>query len=361
MATKIKTNPPMKTISEFVSRNSWIYVVLAFLVLLMMAFGLDKKVPRPAILNRLTARARFKACKLSAYGGASAMGLANTLSALRPALSGFRRGAARRFRREGRGVHARVRPRHGAAAVARATSISPHPGEADAARDEPPALRAGLRHRAGARAAAARHDSHGVLRWGDQNTGGGTAVLLSLAESQTGTPPANSRSAWLWRLDHFQDPCLKVLAERPQFHQPVLRVEGNEGSTRALAAWSAGMTVQADLVIRRMISARALKSTREGACAPLVLLDQESQSVALLVVGTQGTEQARAHRVHLRFLDPVFQLQIRQPRPRGLHQPLVMLHLRLLKNHQPYRLFRLLPQMALAFWLGSAVSVMAVR
>jgi uncharacterized protein len=44
-------------------------------VLLVMAFGLDKKVPRPAILNRFTARARFKACKLSAYGGASAMGL----------------------------------------------------------------------------------------------------------------------------------------------------------------------------------------------------------------------------------------------------------------------------------------------
>jgi sulfite exporter TauE/SafE len=44
-------------------------------VLLIMAFGLDKKVPRPAILNRFTARARFKACRLSAYGGASAMGL----------------------------------------------------------------------------------------------------------------------------------------------------------------------------------------------------------------------------------------------------------------------------------------------
>ncbi|MEX1115514.1 MAG: sulfite exporter TauE/SafE family protein [Akkermansiaceae bacterium] len=44
-------------------------------VLLMMAFGLDKKVPRPAILNRFTARARFKACRLSAYGGASAIGL----------------------------------------------------------------------------------------------------------------------------------------------------------------------------------------------------------------------------------------------------------------------------------------------
>jgi sulfite exporter TauE/SafE len=49
----------------------WVMVA----VLLVMAFGLDKKVPRPAILNRFTARARFKACKLSAYGGASAMGL----------------------------------------------------------------------------------------------------------------------------------------------------------------------------------------------------------------------------------------------------------------------------------------------
>jgi uncharacterized protein len=49
----------------------WVMVA----VLMVMAFGLDKKVPRPAILNRFTARARFKACKLSAYGGASAMGL----------------------------------------------------------------------------------------------------------------------------------------------------------------------------------------------------------------------------------------------------------------------------------------------
>jgi sulfite exporter TauE/SafE len=49
----------------------WVMVA----VLLVMAFGLDKKVPRPAILNRFTARARFKACKLSAYSGASAMGL----------------------------------------------------------------------------------------------------------------------------------------------------------------------------------------------------------------------------------------------------------------------------------------------
>lgn len=49
----------------------WVLVA----VLLVMAFGLDKRIPRPAILNRFTARARFKACKLSAYGGASAMGL----------------------------------------------------------------------------------------------------------------------------------------------------------------------------------------------------------------------------------------------------------------------------------------------
>ncbi len=49
----------------------WVMVA----VLLVMALGLDKKVPRPAVLNRLTARARFKACRLSASGGASAMGL----------------------------------------------------------------------------------------------------------------------------------------------------------------------------------------------------------------------------------------------------------------------------------------------
>lgn len=42
--------------------------------LLLLATGLDKKIPRPKILNRLTARARLRACKLSALGGASAMG-----------------------------------------------------------------------------------------------------------------------------------------------------------------------------------------------------------------------------------------------------------------------------------------------
>jgi hypothetical protein len=49
----------------------WVLVT----VLLVMALGWDKKVPRPAILNQLTARARFKACQLSAYGSASVMGL----------------------------------------------------------------------------------------------------------------------------------------------------------------------------------------------------------------------------------------------------------------------------------------------
>jgi sulfite exporter TauE/SafE len=49
----------------------WVMVA----VMLMMAFGLDKKVPRPAVLNRLTARARFKASRFSAAGGAAAIGL----------------------------------------------------------------------------------------------------------------------------------------------------------------------------------------------------------------------------------------------------------------------------------------------
>lgn len=53
----------------------WVLVV----VLLAMAMGLDKRVPRPAVFNRLTARARFKAGRLSAYGGASAMGLLTPL------------------------------------------------------------------------------------------------------------------------------------------------------------------------------------------------------------------------------------------------------------------------------------------
>lgn len=49
----------------------WVLVA----VLLMMAFGWDKRVPRPAVLNRLTARARFGASRFSAYGGAAAMGV----------------------------------------------------------------------------------------------------------------------------------------------------------------------------------------------------------------------------------------------------------------------------------------------
>lgn len=53
----------------------WVLVI----VLLAMALGLDKRVPRPAVFNRLTARARFKAGKLSSYGGASAMGLLTPL------------------------------------------------------------------------------------------------------------------------------------------------------------------------------------------------------------------------------------------------------------------------------------------
>ncbi|MBC8128215.1 MAG: sulfite exporter TauE/SafE family protein [Gloeobacteraceae cyanobacterium ES-bin-144] len=53
----------------------WVLV----LVLLIMAFGLDKKIPLPTFLNRFTARTRFKASKLSAYGSASLMGFLTPL------------------------------------------------------------------------------------------------------------------------------------------------------------------------------------------------------------------------------------------------------------------------------------------
>lgn len=49
----------------------WIMV----LALLLMATGLDQKIPRPRFLNRLTARARFKASRYSAHGAATTMGL----------------------------------------------------------------------------------------------------------------------------------------------------------------------------------------------------------------------------------------------------------------------------------------------
>jgi sulfite exporter TauE/SafE len=53
----------------------WAMVVL----LVMLAFGLDKKIPRPAFLTRFTARMRLRAGRSTAYGGASAMGLLTPL------------------------------------------------------------------------------------------------------------------------------------------------------------------------------------------------------------------------------------------------------------------------------------------
>lgn len=53
----------------------WI-LVIAFVGI---AFGLEKKIPRPAFINRWAARMRFKAMKLSATKGALAMGLATPL------------------------------------------------------------------------------------------------------------------------------------------------------------------------------------------------------------------------------------------------------------------------------------------
>ncbi len=53
----------------------WVMVAL----LLMMGLGLDKKIPRPAILNKLTFKARLSAGKMSTYGSASTMGLLTPL------------------------------------------------------------------------------------------------------------------------------------------------------------------------------------------------------------------------------------------------------------------------------------------
>lgn len=53
----------------------WILVV-AFIAI---AFGLEKKIPRPAFLKRWTAKLRFKAMKISASRGALVMGLATPL------------------------------------------------------------------------------------------------------------------------------------------------------------------------------------------------------------------------------------------------------------------------------------------
>jgi uncharacterized protein len=49
------------------------------LALVLSAFGLDKKIPRPAILNRFTARARFRTSRFSTLGAASMMGLLTPL------------------------------------------------------------------------------------------------------------------------------------------------------------------------------------------------------------------------------------------------------------------------------------------
>ena len=52
------------------------------------------------------------------------------------------------------------------------------------------------------------------------------------------------------------------------------------------------------------------------------------------MVKTQGTEQARGHRVHLGFLHPVIQLQIREAAAGGLNESWVMLQPRMPENHQ---------------------------
>lgn len=64
--------PPLK---RFFDSPAVLLPWVMVLALLLMASGLDKKIPRPAFLNRLTARLRFKANRYSAHGAAAAMGL----------------------------------------------------------------------------------------------------------------------------------------------------------------------------------------------------------------------------------------------------------------------------------------------
>ncbi len=52
------------------------------------------------------------------------------------------------------------------------------------------------------------------------------------------------------------------------------------------------------------------------------------------VVETQGTEQARAHGVHLGFLHSLIQLQIGEAAAGGLDESLVMLQPRMPEHHQ---------------------------
>ena len=49
------------------------------LALLVIACGLDKKIPYPAMLKRFTTRARFRTWRFPAYGSAAAMGLLTPL------------------------------------------------------------------------------------------------------------------------------------------------------------------------------------------------------------------------------------------------------------------------------------------
>ena len=88
----------------------------------------------------------------------------------------------------------------------------------------------------------------------------------------------------------------------------------------ALAAGSARVTRQPVQHSRRPFSAGALKTTREGACAPLAEFHRPPRVVPFLTARPQCREELGANGIHLRLLDPVFQFQVRQKVPHGLHQ-----------------------------------------
>ena len=95
-------------------------------VFLVFAFGLEKRLPRPAGIVEIT-RPRVAVQDLAAHADPQRPGAwgSDAVAALRAALSVVRRGPAQRFRLARRGVRARLRAGHGAAVMARADPAPP--------------------------------------------------------------------------------------------------------------------------------------------------------------------------------------------------------------------------------------------
>lgn len=68
-----------KILIDFFNSPAVILPWFMVFIFIAIAFGLEKKIPRPAFFNRWTARLRFKAMRISATRGSLVMGLATPL------------------------------------------------------------------------------------------------------------------------------------------------------------------------------------------------------------------------------------------------------------------------------------------